>query len=125
MTTTSTPIVKAATSVEENSILARFATRTRRATRRASRSGADMNASHPRALLSWRRHPTDPTSVPTEPAPEAATASSPPWLCRLTGHRYVTRHRPNNLDEGGFYRVCERCNHEKRLSGRPPSGIGW
>jgi len=40
MTTTSTPIVKAATSVEENSILARIATRTRRATRRSFATGS-------------------------------------------------------------------------------------
>ena len=40
MTTHIHPIVKAATSVEENSILARFAARTRRATRRSFATGS-------------------------------------------------------------------------------------
>jgi hypothetical protein len=40
MTTTPTPIVKASTSVEENSILARFATRTHHATRWSFSTGS-------------------------------------------------------------------------------------
>ena len=75
----------------------------------------------------FRRHHDrpDPACVPTEPAPEASTASSMPWACWLRGHHYVIKRLPNNFEDGGLYRVCERCNHEKRPSGRPPSTIGW
>ena len=74
------------------------------------------------ADLSWRRQPPDHAPVLAAPAPQVATAPSSPWVCRLRGHRYVTKSVPNSLDDGGgFFRVCERCNHEKQKSGRPPA----
>jgi hypothetical protein len=74
------------------------------------------------ADMSWRRQPPDPTAVLAAPAPQVATMPLSPWWCRLRGHRYVAKRLPNNLDDGGgFYSVCERCNHEKRPSGRPPA----
>ena len=74
------------------------------------------------ADLSWRRQPPDATPALVGPAPALATAPSSPWICRLRGHHYVTKRLPNNnYDEGGFYRVCERCNHEKTPHGGPPA----
>ena len=46
---------------------------------------------------------------------------SPRWVCRIRGHHYVTKRTPNNLDDGGTYLVCERCNHEKRPPRGPPA----
>jgi hypothetical protein len=73
------------------------------------------------ADLSWRRQPPDATPALAGPAPAVATALPSAWLCRLRGHHYVTKRLPNSLDEGGFYHVCERCNHEKTPDGRPPA----
>jgi hypothetical protein len=71
--------------------------------------------------LSWRRQPPDATPALAGPAPAVAAGLPSPWICRLRGHHYVTKRLPNNLDEGGFSRVCERCNHEKTPDGRPPA----
>lgn len=73
------------------------------------------------ADLSWRREPPNATPAIAGPAPAVAAAPPPTWICRLRGHHYVTKRLPNNLDEGGFYRVCERCNHERMPDGRPPA----
>ena len=74
------------------------------------------------ADLSWRSQPPDPTLALAAPAPAVAPVPGSPWVCRLRGHhRYVTKPIPNTLgDGGGHFRVCERCNHEKWPSSRPP-----
>ena len=36
----------------------------------------------------------------------------------------VTTRTPNSLDDGGTFRVCERCNHEKRPPRGPPAHWG-
>jgi hypothetical protein len=80
------------------------------------------------ADLLWRRQQRDVTPALAASVPNAATASSPRWVCRIRGHHYVTKRLPNKLGDGGTYRVCERCNHEKLPPGGPPahwmSGFG-
>ena len=100
--------------------------------RRMGLGSLRMNAQMLRRLLGgipadllWRR---DPPPVLATPAPVVAATPSSRWVCRVRGHHYVTKRLPNSLDDGGTYRVCERCNHEKQPPGGPPthwlSGIG-
>jgi hypothetical protein len=96
--------------------------------RRMGRSSLRVNVQIFRRLLagipadlSWRREPPDATPAIAGPAPAVAATPPSPWICRLRGHHYVTKRLPNKLDEGGFYCVCERCNHEKSPHGRPPA----
>ena len=74
------------------------------------------------ADLSWRRQPATP--VLAGPAPVPAETPSSRWVCRFRGHHYVTKRTPNSLDDSGTYRVCERCNHEKRPPRGPPAHWG-
>jgi hypothetical protein len=80
------------------------------------------------ADLSWRREQRAATPTLAGPAPVLAAASPSRWVCRVRGHHYVTKRLPNKLDDGGLYRVCERCKKEKVPSGNPPahwmSGLG-
>jgi hypothetical protein len=98
-------------------------------------SSLRVNAQMLRRLLAgmpadmlWRRQQRDATPALTATLPNAATASSPRWVCRIRGHHYVTKRLPNRLGDGGTYCVCERCNHEKLPPGGPPahwmSGFG-
>ena len=101
--------------------------------RRTGLGSLRMNAQMLRRLLagipadlSWRRQPSDPTPLLATPAPVVAATPSPRWVCRLRGHHYVTKRTPDKLDDSGTYRVCERCNHEKRPPrGAPAVVAGW
>ena len=74
------------------------------------------------ADLSWRRQPSDPTPLLATP-PVLAAMPSPRWVCLVRGHHYVTKRTP---DKVGMWRVCKRCNHEKRPPrGAPAVVAGW
>ena len=80
------------------------------------------------ADLSWRQQQgvAAPALATTAPMPVVSQPSR--WICRVRGHRYVTKRLPNRLGDGGTYCICERCNHEKLPPGGPPahwmSGFG-
>ena len=111
--------------------------------RRTGLGSLRMNAQMLRRLLagipadlSWRRQPSDPTPLLATP-PVLAALPSPRWVCWVRGHHYVTKRTPDKLlerpwpsitalDDSGTYRVCERCNHEKRPPrGAPAVVAGW